>query len=632
VLVTLAALIGAGAWFQPAVAGSDLWWHLAAGRQILAQHSVPTTDDFSFTFSGQPWMHHEWLWGVCYSLVYSVAPEAVALANYALLASVFAVWGAVAWRHCRDGLGTALALWAAAATCYWFLDIRPHEVTLLFVGVVALLRESPRARWLWAPLMVVWCNLHGGFVFGFGAIGLIALVQSVEESLAAGRPRVDATLWLGVAAAGAAFLLNPWGWRILEYPAAYLDASSPFRSILEWQPPPKSLDVRGFAGRFFWLVGLALPGAGIELSGRIRKGRAGGDVYLVLLAGVTFAMAYTSRRFIPLFALTSLPLVARTFGTLLALARQQLPESLRPRAELAASALALAVTLVWWHDVVMFPKPLERWTESHLYPRAALRYARELHAGTRVLNFYNWGGYLMLHAPEMKLFIDGRANTLYSEKLYDDYVNMINVLAGAYDERELGGRMGFLAGRLLLYRPELAILPSGPGTLAEALTDPRIGWQLAYVDDVAAVLLPPGSPRLRDPLPDPEAVVGDDPQWQVSTAEILLARGDTKTARELLEQALARDSLLPLAYGRLALIAGRERDLAGIAAQTERGIAAEPRFEPPLRQQEAQAFEMAGAPDRALWAMERAVPRGPFSRPEIVLGSIDRLRRLVAKR
>jgi hypothetical protein len=685
-LVAIAALVGVGAWFQPAVAGSDLWWHLAAGREILAERSVPTTDHFSFTFSGQPWMHHEWLWGVGYWLVYSVTPEAVAVANYLLLVAVFALWGATAWRHTGDGLASALALWAAAATCYWFLDIRPHEVTLLFVGVVVATRDWPRAPWLWAPLVVLWCNLHGGFVFGFGAIGLLALVQTAEGSLAAGRVRVDPTPWLGVAAAALAFLCNPWGWRILEYPAAYLDSTSPFRSILEWQEPPfplklpwiggpyltlglqglvgiagtalartyrsgfrlgrawnalvpvlligfgcataAILDVRWFNGRFFWLLGLATLGAGVELDGRFRHGRAGGDVYLMLLAGVACAMAVTSRRFIPLFALTSLPLVARLFAAGLGAARQLVSESLRPRAELAAAALALVVALATWRDVRLFPKPLERWTESHLYPRAALRYAQALQPGTRVLNFYNWGGYLMLHAPEFKLFIDGRANTIYSEKLYNDYVEMINILATP----DRDSRMGFLAGRLLLYQPDFALLPSGSGTLADALTDPRIGWQLVYIDDAAAVLLPPNSPRLREPLPDPETVVGDDPQWLVAMAQISLSRGDSNGARELCRRALASESLLPLAYGRLALAAATEHDEAGIAAAIERGIAVEPRFEPPLRQQEARAFELVGNPRRALEALERAVPRGPFSRPEGVLESLDRLRGQLAQR
>jgi tetratricopeptide (TPR) repeat protein len=192
--------------------------------------------------------------------------------------------------------------------------------------------------------------------------------------------------------------------------------------------------------------------------------------------------------------------------------------------------------------------------------------------------------------------------------------------------------MAFLAGRLLLYRPDFALLPPGGGTLAEALTDPRIGWKLVYVDDAGAVLLPPNSPRLREPLPDPETVVGDDPQWQVAMAQILLSRGDSQGARELLERALARESLLPLAYGRLAQAAAHDHDLAGIEAAIARGVAVEPRFEPPLRQQEATAFELAGDPARALAALERAVPRGPFSRPEGVLQSLERLRQRVAQR
>ena len=30
------ALLGAAAWSQPAASGTDLWWHLAAGREILS--------------------------------------------------------------------------------------------------------------------------------------------------------------------------------------------------------------------------------------------------------------------------------------------------------------------------------------------------------------------------------------------------------------------------------------------------------------------------------------------------------------------------------------------------------------------------------------------------------------------
>src|SRR5262249_9730021 len=40
----------------------DYWWHLRAGELIARTGAVPTTDPFSYTASGQPWVAHEWLW------------------------------------------------------------------------------------------------------------------------------------------------------------------------------------------------------------------------------------------------------------------------------------------------------------------------------------------------------------------------------------------------------------------------------------------------------------------------------------------------------------------------------------------------------------------------------------------
>lgn len=612
-LAPLAAILGAAAWFQPSVAGSDLWWHLAAGREILATGSLPTTDHFSFTFAGKPWMHHEWLWGVGYWLAYEVTPQLVAWANLALLFAIFAVGFAVARRHCGSSFGAGCALWAAAATSFWFLDIRPHEVTLLFIGVVLWTRNERWAPWLWPPLMVLWCNLHGGFVFGFGAIGLFALVRTVENSLRGRRLAIDTRLFAGVALTGLALLCNPWGWRILEYPAAYLDSSSPFREILEWQPPGFSADPRGFAGRFTWLLAVAAAGAFVELRSRTR------DWYLLSLAGVTCAMALTSRRFIPLFALCALPLVAVLFTALRDLVLARLPAVVAERASAVVPALAILVAALLWRDVRLTPQMLERWTESHLYPRAALRYLKALEPGPRLLNHYNWGGYVMLHAPEFKVLIDGRANTLYDEKTYLDYVALV------------GGRDG-MAARLAQYPVDAALLPSGSKKLAERLATPRYGWQLVYSDPVASILLPPASPRLGFPLPRQEDVEGDEPDWLIARGLAKAEAGDPAGARVLLEAAIERDPLLVRAYGQVARLEAADKDPAGIAAVIERGIAFEPRSTSSLRLLEAIAYDQMGDAPRALEALEQAVPRGPFSRPDEIVKQIETLRRDLAAR
>ncbi|MEX2208591.1 MAG: hypothetical protein WEF50_20435 [Myxococcota bacterium] len=602
-LAPLAAIVGAAAWFQPSVAGSDLWWHLAAGREILESRSLPTVDHFSFTFDGRDWMHHEWLWGVGYWLAWEIDPQLVAWANLALLSAVFAVAFEVARRHCGSSFGAGLALWGAAAASYWFLDIRPHELTLLFVGIVLLTRHQPWAPWLWPPLMVLWCNLHGGFVFGFGAIGLFALVETLRASWASRRLSIDRRLWAGVALTGLAFLCNPWGWRILEYPVAYLDSSSPFREILEWQPPGFSLDPRDFAGRFTWLLAAAVAGSALELRSKRR------DLYLVSLAAVTCSMALTSRRFIPLFAVTALPMLATLFTALRGAVVGRLPEALAGRVAAAAPLAALVLALALWRDVRLTPGLLERWTESQLYPRAALTYLRALAPGPRLLNHYNWGGYVMLHAPEFKVLIDGRANTLYDDKTYLDYIALTRAGDG-------------LAARLAQYPVDAALLPAGPGRLAEVLAGPRYGWRVIYSDGVATVLLPPGSPRLARPLPRPDELLADDPDWLLLRGDAAAREGNREAARSLTEAALERDPLLVRGYGQLADLYAQERNAAGIEATIERGIAVEPRSTQSLRQVEAYAWDRLGERARALEALELSVPRGPFSRPEGVRSQI----------
>src|SRR5258708_38271623 len=62
----------------PAVLGSsttifndgDVSWHIATGQWILDHRAIPTTDPFSFTWAGKPWVAFEWLADAIYGLAY----------------------------------------------------------------------------------------------------------------------------------------------------------------------------------------------------------------------------------------------------------------------------------------------------------------------------------------------------------------------------------------------------------------------------------------------------------------------------------------------------------------------------------------------------------------------------------
>src|SRR6185437_1766117 len=65
---------GAALSFAPQVLNdADTFWHLAAGRWMIANGAIPATDPFSYTFAGRPWVAHEWLSEVGMAGSYAIA-------------------------------------------------------------------------------------------------------------------------------------------------------------------------------------------------------------------------------------------------------------------------------------------------------------------------------------------------------------------------------------------------------------------------------------------------------------------------------------------------------------------------------------------------------------------------------
>src|SRR5947209_8572667 len=48
-------------WNQAFLFDPDVYWHLAIGRWMLAEHAFPAYDVFSHTAAGRPWVNVEWL-------------------------------------------------------------------------------------------------------------------------------------------------------------------------------------------------------------------------------------------------------------------------------------------------------------------------------------------------------------------------------------------------------------------------------------------------------------------------------------------------------------------------------------------------------------------------------------------
>src|SRR5271155_5652700 len=217
------------------LADADIGWHIRTGEQILATHALPRTDPFSSTMQGQPWFAWEWL----YDLLLGILHQAGGLNGVVwrcglLVAATFAILLLSQLLQRGTGLLLAIVLMLLAeAAAAIHLYARPHIVSWLFslLWFVALERwelsdQRNAPRWLpWLPWffpasMLLWVNLHGGWLFGIALLAIYiaaAFVESVRTKdafaaiRAAHRARAMAVAWL---ISALATLVNPFGWRL----------------------------------------------------------------------------------------------------------------------------------------------------------------------------------------------------------------------------------------------------------------------------------------------------------------------------------------------------------------------------------------------------------------------------------
>jgi tetratricopeptide (TPR) repeat protein len=162
---------------------TDVWRHLAAGKQLLAGNYRLGTDPFASTTNDVTWVNHSWLYDLITYAIYQAAGGPGLVVFKALLIALLA---AVLLRLSRSGpdpwpaiFCTTLALIAVAAS----VPLQPVCVSYLFLALTLLFLERahqhsselasgvPLAQQLrpYVPLLVLfvfWANLDEWFLLG----------------------------------------------------------------------------------------------------------------------------------------------------------------------------------------------------------------------------------------------------------------------------------------------------------------------------------------------------------------------------------------------------------------------------------------------------------------------------------
>ena len=434
---------------------SDTYWQIVVGQWILDHHAVPRVDIYSFTKAGEPWMSSSWLAQVLYATSYNLAgwtgPVVLAASS---IAATFALLTHILGRRIPAVWAVAVAI-AALMLSYGHFLARPHVLALpvMLAWAYGLASASERGRapspWL-LPLIALWANLHGEFVFGLVLTGAFALdaLWNVERALR--KPLALRWAAFGVAAL-AACCATPYGWGSILAAGKILDLGELLHLIYEWMPA----DFSKFGP--FELAILAAIGGALYSGVKLTPPR------IALVLGLLH-MALAHIRNFEIFALL-LPIVV--------LAPVASQFALRPawtaRASVPAPVMA-AIMLVlggwtWLHSAnAAMAVP-----ESQA-PVAAVEAMRAYHP-KRVLNDLPFGGYLIWR--QIPVFVDGRAE-LYGEAFDIAFYRAMQLK----DVNELLD---------MLSKWDIDAVLLTPQTPAVGLLDRTSGWRRVYADQNAVL-------------------------------------------------------------------------------------------------------------------------------------------------
>lgn len=454
--------IGVGALALLLIRGNDLlndpdmFWQIKVGQWILDHGAVPYSDIYSFTRAGAPWMSSSWLAQVLFAKAYEVAGWSGPVVLTALVvAAMFALLVHLLGRHLPPAQGSVVAL-VAFALCAQHLLARPHVLAMpiVVVWVAALIdasdRRVPPPFWL-LPLMTLWANLHGGFIFGLALVA--PLMLDALWNAEASQRRDLAMRWIAFGACALlASCVTPYGWGSIRAAKNILDLGPLLAQIQEWMPADFS-HLTAFEGVLLTLIGATLW-RGVTFS----------PPRILLVLGFLH-MALSHVRSIEVFALLTPIVLAGPIARQLGGSSKQLDET--PRASFASMLIAVPIAALMAGAAVTW---LHYAPKRAITPAAAVA-ALKAHHATRVFNDYGFGGYLIWAgvAP----FIDGRAE-LYGTEFGLDATRALSLQ-----------RPDRLLSLLDSYRIDATLLP--PNSPANLLLDRLDGWTRVYADGIAVV-------------------------------------------------------------------------------------------------------------------------------------------------
>jgi hypothetical protein len=493
-IASISVGFAAAFFFWYPISDGDVFWHLAAGREIIRTLAVPHADPFAFTSGDLRWIDLHWVFQLGMLGMHALfGLNGVRIANSVLpgLAAglLFSLYAPA------KGKLFHASLWIAALFEIRYLaPHRPIMVSLLlsaaFICCLELYGRRNRLGYLAClfPLQWLWTNTQPLFLLG-PAIVLAWLTAEITRAFLPGGAERQAALRRISPLAGALPLLclvslaNPYGTKAFRLAFLLFDRTradgNPFSLLIDENRPLTRLF--GTAdSHYAWATLAMIALACVPMAIKPRAIR----LPLAFVALGMGYLAFRAERNIILFFFSVLPLVSAQLPAAYASLTEGRPALLRCLGTPALIAMAsLAVCSLAVHALASAQIRGSGPVAPFSFPDGSVAYLTEHPIAGNGFNADRHGGYLLWERyPPHKVFIDTRY-ALRPDPFLAEYCALLDDPASF---RAVRDRYGITYAVL-----PTALAPRYDRLAAALLDDPD--WRLVYADGAEALFYESGA-------------------------------------------------------------------------------------------------------------------------------------------
>ena len=459
----------------------DFWWHLKSGDLMLQQQGLLKSDPFNYTGDGivrgfqAVLLKGYWLWeltaSICYNAFGFYGIYLIKLVTVALLVGAF-LHEMLRQRLSQFTTVILTGLGAVVIVNVYNLE-RPQLFSIIFmtllIGMIARIRQGDLPSPMLFPIMLLWANIHRGFVVGDILLVLTALGFMVQFWHEKRRRNVHlAWAFCGILVS----LINPNGWTTITELYNFMQNSIGPANVTEYRSSLQLfLTQSKMAAICLWIL------AAIHLAGLLLVPRRFWPEIFVSVFIIAFGLAYI--RNTGFIAVSLLPMTG--WYAEQAYDRFGRPS---PRYFKTVTCSVIVLVILWLGFGEMAGRKGSQGPVLNNFPISMGNFLQNSGLSGNLFNEYDDGGYLdWALYPQWKTFIDGRELDTGVSKQYlkiaagllenVDGKPYYEVMLDRYQIDVVALKIGFSDGRL---QPLLKLLLNRPD------------WTPVYLDNLSFVL------------------------------------------------------------------------------------------------------------------------------------------------